>query len=182
MIPRLADAASGGSGHRRRPSAAWIVLVLVSALAGSTLLVVALHRMEPSPSHSVEDRVRAIASSLRCPVCQSLSVADSPSRVAREMRATIARRLRAGDTPSQIRQGFVSSYGEWILLAPPRRGINWVVWLLPPLILVGGFVVAIRAARRWLVAPSADAEVPELSPEERRLLRGALEAMEAEAE
>jgi cytochrome c-type biogenesis protein CcmH len=128
----------------------------------------------------MEDRVRVIASSLRCPVCQSLSVADSPSGVAREMRETIARRLRAGDTPSQIQQGFVDSYGDWILLAPPRRGINWLVWLVPPLIVVGGLIVALRLSRRWVIARDTEAGTDELPPEDRELLDRALEATEFE--
>jgi cytochrome c-type biogenesis protein CcmH len=166
-------------GHRL--SSASIVLVFALLLTISAVVAAALGRRDAP--RSIEDRVEAIAATLRCPVCQGLSVADSPSGVAREMRATIALRLRAGDTPSQIRQDFVDAYGDWILLAPPRRGINWLVWLLPPLIVVGGLAIGLRSARRWVAATADGAASPEeLSVADRRVLDRALEAAEPEQE
>ena len=36
-----------------------------------------------------------------------------------------------GYTEDQIRDYFVASYGEWILLEPPPTGLNWLIWLGP---------------------------------------------------
>ena len=86
-------------------------------------------------------RAQAIAAQLRCPVCQNESVADSPSELAAQMRTLIGEKIAAGETDEQILDYFVSKYGEWILLEPPRRGLLWLVWVAPAVALsVGGYL------------------------------------------
>ena len=103
-----------------------------------------------------------------------------------------------GRTPGQIRQEFVGAYGQWILLAPSRSGINLVAWVLPLLLVLGGLVTAVFAIRRWTVSrvairsPVATARTvgqPEhgspgdgLSPADRRLLERELARIEEETE
>ena len=96
-----------------------------------------------------EDQVREVAANLRCVVCQSLSVADSPSETANQMRAIVRERLAAGETPEQVTAYFVEKYGTWILLAPPRRGFDLLVWVVPFMALGLGLGLAILAMRRW---------------------------------
>jgi cytochrome c-type biogenesis protein CcmH len=167
-----------GSGRRRRLSAGGLTLAGVLLATGAALTVVAARG--PAPPTTMPERVRAVASTLRCPVCQDLSVADSPARLAQEIRDEIARRLAAGQTPDQIRLAYVSRYGDWVLLAPPRHGINLVAWIAPILLLGGGLVVAGVTVRRWTLGRSAATGQPSagdpLSAEDRRLLEGALES------
>jgi cytochrome c-type biogenesis protein CcmH len=179
------------SGSKARGAQSPATLALVAALlVGAAALVFAATRGPAEPS-GVQVRVRAVASGLRCPVCQNLSVADSPSALAREMRSTIERRLRAGESADRIRAGFVRAYGDWILLDPPRRGINLVAWLAPLALLVGGLIVAIVAVRRWTAAsrdedpasPSADGAAAEAMTEpDRRRLAAAIAESESEPE
>ena len=107
-----------------------------------------------------------VAAQLRCVVCQNLSVADSPSEMASQMRAIVRERLAAGDSPAQVRQYFVDRYGEWILLAPPRRGFTLLVWLAPLVaVVVGVVIVALRisgwTAPRRPTPPPVDAAMRE---------------------
>lgn len=99
--------------------------------------------------HVDEQAVYAIASQLRCVVCQNLSVADSPSEMAGQMRAVVRERLAAGDSPDEVRQYFVERYGEWILLAPRREGFTLLVWVLPPVAVAAGLALAGLLLRRW---------------------------------
>jgi cytochrome c-type biogenesis protein CcmH len=85
---------------------------------------------------------------LTCPTCDGpLALSNAP--VADRIRAFIRERIAAGDTKSEIKAKLVESFGETVLAAPPRRGFNWLVWVLP---LVGAAVAAIVlaiAVRRW---------------------------------
>lgn len=130
------------------PRARLLCLVGVLAclfLAGAAALVLAR-------SDELDDRVRAVASQLRCPVCSNLSVAESPAEMAQQMRGVVRDRLEQGETPEQILAYFVSRYGDWILLAPPRRGFTLLVWLLPAAGVVAGLGGLALALRRWLKA------------------------------
>jgi cytochrome c-type biogenesis protein CcmH len=104
-----------------------------------------------------ELQVRQIAAQLRCPVCQGLSVADSPSELAHEMRTLVQEQLQQGKTPEQVLDYFVQRYGEWILLAPPKRGFNLIIWVLPFVLLGTGAVVVYIGARRWVRRSPANA-------------------------
>ncbi len=97
----------------------------------------------------LDDRTRAVATDLRCVVCQNLSVADSPSEMAQQMRDIVREQLRAGKTPQEIKDFFVSKYGEWVLLAPATTGFSLTVWVVPFVVLIGGLALGLVFLRRW---------------------------------
>jgi cytochrome c-type biogenesis protein CcmH len=104
--------------------------------------------------------VHEVAAQLRCVVCQSLSVADSPSETAHQMKAIIRERLAAGESPEQVTAYFVEKYGTWILLSPPRRGFNLLVWVVPFAGLAAGLVLVLGLVRRWSRRRAAPATAP----------------------
>jgi cytochrome c-type biogenesis protein CcmH len=162
-------------------------LALAAMLLASGVALAVVAARGPSPPRTMPERVRAVASTIRCPVCQDLSVADSPARLAQEIRAQIAQKLREGETPDQVRQDYVRVYGGFVLLAPPRRGIDLVAWAAPALFLIGGLVVAASSIRRWTAARSSrtEAELSDgdrLSPDDRTLLDRALSSVGEEPE
>jgi cytochrome c-type biogenesis protein CcmH len=126
-----------------------------------------------------EEEVHAIATELRCVVCQNLSVADSPSEMARQMRDLIRERLAAGDRPEQVMAYFVQRYGEWVLLAPPARGLNLLLWLAPFGAVLIGLAVVATLARRWRRRPPSPerAAANVVGPAERERLAAELERL-----
>ena len=124
------------------------VTLVVLVLAASVVAPAALASGHLSEAE-VTRRADAIASQLRCPVCQNLSVKDSPSSVAAAFHARVRELVRAGRSDQQIKAFFVARYGDWILLSPPRRGIALAVWLAPLLVLLIGALVVFTAVRRW---------------------------------
>lgn len=100
----------------------------------------------------LEARTSAIASRLRCPVCQGESIEDSPSELAREMRSLVRDQLREGRTPREINAYFVARYGEWILLEPTMTGLNVVLWVLPVVLVLAGLVLVAVLVRKWTSA------------------------------
>lgn len=122
-----------------------------AVLAAAVAMLLATGAVPPAMAAgqpTLDEQVRAVASRLRCPVCQNESVADSPSELAVQMRALIRERLERGDSPEAITAYYVSRYGEWILLDPPRRGLGWLLWTAPAAVLAAGLVIAIRFVRR----------------------------------
>jgi cytochrome c-type biogenesis protein CcmH len=106
-------------------------------------------------------------------------VVESNADLSREMQALVRERLVAGDTPDEVKDYFVSRYGEWILLEPRRKGINWLVWGLPFVVLILGGVLAVTLLRRWAAATPEDGSAVELAaagltPENERWLQEAL--------
>jgi len=68
--------------------------------------------------------------------------------------------LAAGYDQDQILAYFESSYGEFVRLKPPLRGVNWLVWVAPflGLALGGGVVVwALRQPRQSATATAPEA-------------------------
>ncbi|MEU4362629.1 cytochrome c-type biogenesis protein CcmH [Promicromonospora sp. NPDC023987] len=127
---------------RRRRSWSVAVLAVVLVLVAAAGAVVALTDREPP---TATERVRAVASSLRCPSCLGEHVADSTSPVAESMRLVVAEQLDAGRSPDQVRAWFADAYGDEVLLEPPRRGAAWALWVVP-LVVVGA--AAVWFARR----------------------------------
>jgi cytochrome c-type biogenesis protein CcmH len=87
-----------------------------------------------------------------CPVCKPETLEMSSSPIAERMRSFIRERIEAGDTKSEIKERLVAEFGEEVLAAPPREGLNLVAWVLPLAgLLVAGVALALLA-RRWLRA------------------------------
>lgn len=127
-------------------------VILAAALALG--MAAALHAQD------LDAQARAIAAQLRCPVCQNESVADSPAALAAQMRALIRQKLAAGEQPEHIIAYFVTKYGDWILLEPPRRGVLWLVWIGPAIALLGGLALAAAFLRKAVTHPSRGTQAP----------------------
>ncbi|PYP32219.1 MAG: cytochrome c-type biogenesis protein CcmH, partial [Gemmatimonadetes bacterium] len=167
----------------------WLVTAALLSLSLAAAPAVA-----QSPDSGLEAKVRDVAASLRCPVCQNLSIEDSPSQLARDMKQVVRQRLAAGETPDEVRRYFISRYGEWVLTKPRAAGVNLSVWLLPLVALLGGAVVVWTAVRRWVrqgdaarlaAAPGAPA-LPASAPDalelraRKAILQASLQELESE--
>ena len=104
---------------------------------------------------ALEKRARSLNEQLRCPVCQSSSIEESPAFEATEMKSVVRTMLAEGKSDEEIIAYFQSRYGDWVMLAPPKRGFNLLVYVLPLLLVVGGAVFVYRTARRWVSSPAA---------------------------
>jgi len=122
-------------------------------------------RGQPLSGAVLDARTEDVSSLLRCPVCQGLSVADSPATMALNMKAQVKELLAAGYDEEQILSYFERSYGEFVRLQPPLRGVNWIVWVAPLAALLAGagvvaWVLSGRRARAAAPAEPASQDVP----------------------
>ena len=143
--------------------------MIAAVLLASLFVVQQANAPTVTPQDSIlEVRTKEVAAHLRCPVCQGLSVQDSPARLAQEMRSVVKEQLRAGKSKEEIEAYFVSKYGEGILLEPPARGFNLLVYVLPAALLLGGGALVVHLARKWSRGgggPPVDSDTEELEPE-----------------
>jgi cytochrome c-type biogenesis protein CcmH len=105
-------------------------------------------------SPALEARVQTLGKQLRCAVCQGVAIADSPASMARAQLDKVRELVSNGQSDEEIRTYFVARYGEWVLLEPPRHGVNWLVWLGPLALLLVGLGLVVRQVRpRGIEAP-----------------------------
>jgi cytochrome c-type biogenesis protein CcmH len=137
------------SALRLRGFRRWSWLVIVA------LVLVSLVRnaVDEGSPRTGEERVRAIAASLKCPTCRSQSVADSDSAAARAIRTEIARRVTEGESADEIRSAIAATYGDDVQLVPSGSGVEGLVWFLPVLGLVLALAALTATFARWRRAP-----------------------------
>ncbi len=61
----------------------------------------------------------------------------------------VATLLQSGLTADGVREKFVEKYGPAVLASPPARGFGLVAYLLPPLAIGLGVLIAAALVRRW---------------------------------
>jgi cytochrome c-type biogenesis protein CcmH len=125
------DAAPGATASTAAPDHTPVDLAHAASVAGAP-------RGTRLTGAALEAEAKRIAAVLRCPVCQGLSVGDSPSAMATNMRQQVRELVAAGFDEDQVLSYFEASYGEFVRLKPPLRGVNWLVWLAPALGLLLG--------------------------------------------
>lgn len=114
----------------------------------AALFVLAL--LSASAAEASESRPTSaeLESELVCPVCQTtLDTSDSPA--ARRMKAFIRARIAAGDTKSEVKAKLVADFGPTVLAVPPRRGFDWLAWVLPLAGIALGVGIVATLAWRW---------------------------------
>lgn len=128
------------------------VLPFCVALAGAWAGTAAAQ--QPTPS---DDQVNAIARQLYCPVCENTPLDVCATQACAQWRALIREKLSDGWSEDQIKQYFADQYGARVLAEPPRRGLYWLVYAVPPIVLLAGGFVLFRAFRAWRVIPASGA-------------------------
>jgi len=96
-----------------------------------------------------DDEVNAIAHKLYCPVCESTPLDVCPTQACKEWRDLIRTMLIEGKTEDEILQHFVDQYGARVLAEPPKEGFFWLIYLLPPAVILIGVVVLFRSLKEW---------------------------------
>jgi cytochrome c-type biogenesis protein CcmH len=110
------------------------------------LVVSVVSAQQPTPS---DDQVNAIAKQLYCPVCENIPLDVCGTAACAQWRELIRQKLAEGMTEQQIKDYFVQQYGARVLGTPPAKGINWLVYVIPPLVIIAGLYILFRAFRSW---------------------------------
>src|SRR6516225_11537449 len=143
-----------------------VVRLLLAAVLMAALFGPFAYAVEPSErlaDPALEARARALSQELRCLVCQNQSIDESNADLAHDLRILLRKRLLAGDTDRQVLDYVVARYGQFVLLDPPFEPATYLMWLTPPLLVLGTGIILLIRARRG----RPDRLLPPLTEEER---------------
>jgi cytochrome c-type biogenesis protein CcmH len=89
-----------------------------------------------------------IENDVMCVAChESLAVAQSPE--AYSERQFIRQLISQGLTKTQIENQLVAQYGPEVLGKPPAKGVNLIVYIVPPLLVAVGIVTLAITIPKW---------------------------------
>ena len=114
----------------------------------------------PTPPVITDDQVNAIARQMYCPVCENTPLDVCPTQACAEWRELIRDELAQGWSEQQIKDYFVQRFGARVLATPPATGLNWLVYVIPPIaFLAGAFLLyrAFQSFRKPVLEPEAEA-------------------------
>ncbi len=111
----------------------------------------------PTPS---DDDVNALAREIYCPVCENIPLDVCPTEACAQWRELIRQKLALGWSHDQVKEYFVQQYGDRVLAAPPARGLNWLAYLLPPVVILAGAGLVFYTIRKARRAPAPPVSAP----------------------
>ena len=142
----------------QRPHFIIYAILLLISLPGILLPLDNAFAQDLPPSGPTDDQVNAIAKQLYCPVCENIPLDVCPTQACAQWRELIREKLVDGWNETEIKNYFVAQYGDRVLAAPPARGLNWLVYIIPPLAIVGGGYILYRALKAWKQVPPVSEE------------------------
>lgn len=126
--------------------ALFFAVALLLTLGGKVALAVEPSERLADPA--LEARARALSKELRCLVCQNQSIDESNADLAHDLRVLLRQRLVVGDSDQQVLDYIAARYGMFVLLDPPLEPATYLLWLTPPLLVLGaGAFLVIRLRR-----------------------------------
>lgn len=138
----------------RRGHVGWMPYIVMAVVL---VVALAIGASQSTAAKSDSDRVFALSRTIACPTCDGQSVAESESPLAREIRADIAVRVEEGQTDDQIRDYYVATQGQEILLNPPSTGVAGIMWVIPVLGGVLALAALVAVFARWKRRPQVHA-------------------------
>ena len=121
------------------------LLMIVWTVLFSVMTVGIAFAQAPMPS---DDEVNRIASQLFCPICDNMPLDVCPIEACQQWRELIRDQLAEGWTEAEIKAYFVAQYGDRVLGEPPRTGLNWLLYLVPPAVILVGFFLLFTKMKR----------------------------------
>lgn len=150
---------------------AFVLLFAVVLSFAAPMVALAVQPDEIMSDPAQEARARTLSRELRCMVCQNQSIDDSDAPLARDLRLLVREQIAAGKNDQQVMDFLVDRYGEFVLLKPRVEGHTLILWLVSPLLLIGGgaalWLYNRRRNRTANQQPSGNAE---LTPDEKARL------------
>jgi len=92
-----------------------------------------------------------------CDTCPRRPLDECTCGYAQQQQARIDKLLGEGKTKQQVIDIYIAEFGKRVLSKPPAEGFNLTAWVMPPLVLLFGFVIVRSVLRTWSHAKPAPA-------------------------
>ncbi len=118
-----------------------LLLPVVAFLLVSILVLPVAAQEGAAPVSTITPNdVKEVSKQLWCPLCSGVRLDACELKACEQMREVIAVKLAEGDSNQEIKDYFVAQYGPQVLGEPPLEGFNWLAWILPVVVMIGGGV------------------------------------------
>ena len=103
-----------------------------------------------SSSYAVQKNIdqNQIYKNLRCLVCQGQSISDSNSDFAQTIKLVVKDLIKQGKSEREIYTFMADKYGDWIVYKPQLNKQNFVLWVLPYVVFIGGGLIIFSIIRK----------------------------------
>jgi cytochrome c-type biogenesis protein CcmH len=133
------------------------------------MLAIATAALTPAVFAQQTARAKALGQKLMC-VCGCNEVLTACNHIgcpySHKMLKELDDRIARGDSDDLILQAFVQEYGPTVLAEPPRKGFDWLVWIVPVVAPIVALLLVWEVVRRWrrraVLQPAGG---PPISPE-----------------
>ena len=148
-----------GAARLRLPAMFLSVLLAVLLWA---VLPVGARAQEATPPVSPgelafeEKEAQAIDGMLMCPVCPAETIDQAQVPLAKQMRQVVREKLAQGESREQILDYFASVYGQDVLAAPQKTGVNLIAWTVPVVAVLAALAAGLLVLRSMTARPAAD--------------------------
>ena len=95
-------------------------------------------------SSSQESRYIDLIDNIRCPVCQGQSIGGSNSGLAKDLREQVRVMILNNKSDDDIYLFMIERYGDFVIFKPPINWKTYLLWFMPLIFLVLGFIYLIR--------------------------------------
>jgi cytochrome c-type biogenesis protein CcmH len=101
-----------------------------------------------------------VMANMRCPCGCNMVLEDCACRTAKDLVNQIQQQIASGASREQIVDEFHATYGDVILVTPPKSGLELVVWLLPIIISLVGTIMIYEYSKDKGPFPTSEIKAP----------------------
>jgi len=123
----------------------WLIICL---LVFNVSVSMATQDMYPFASEVKQKRFHSLINQFRCLVCQNQSLADSNATLAKDLRAQIYKQVIAGADEKEVTLYLTKRYGDFVRYQPPLNNKTMILWAMPFILLIIGFMTLMLLIKR----------------------------------
>ena len=114
---------------------------------------------------TLEKRYFSMIEELRCLKCQNSNIAGSNADLAKDLRNKVYDQIvNQGMSDQEIKNWMLARYGDFVLYKPPLKPTTYILWTLPLLLgIIGFLLLRTRLARKSPPEPLTQDQIDQMN-------------------